>query len=164
MRVLGIDPGLAIVGYGVIDIIGNKYRPVVYGVIRTESKTPTPRRLEQIEEGMTELIQEYQPEEAVFEELFFNKNVKTAIAVAQARGVEIMAAQRKGLRIYEYTPLQVKQGLVGYGRAEKSQIQDMVKLLLGLREVPKPDDAADALAVAMTHGNGLRFKEEFRMK
>lgn len=164
MRVLGIDPGLAIVGYGIVDVEGNRIRPVCYGTITTESKTPTPLRLSQIHRDLTKILQEYKPEEVAFEELFFNKNVKTAIAVAQARGVEILTAATFGLPIYEYTPLQVKQGLVGYGRAEKRQVQEMVKLLLSLDCIPKPDDAADALAIAVTHGSSLRFRENFRMK
>ncbi|MDO5713206.1 MAG: crossover junction endodeoxyribonuclease RuvC [Tissierellia bacterium] len=164
MRILGIDPGLAIMGFGIVDVIGNKYKPVTYGVIRTKSRTPMPNRLECLYNELTDIIEKWEPDEVAFEELFFNKNVKTAIMVAQARGVEILASQKYGLKTYEYTPLQVKQGLIGYGRAEKRQVQEMVKILLHLKEIPKPDDAADALAVAITHGNGLRFKEQFRMK
>src|SRR5699024_7966188 len=126
--------------------------------------TPFPERLRILYNEMTKIIEKYNPTDLAIEELFFNKNVKTAIKVGQARGVEILAAVHKGLNIYEYTPLQVKQGVVGYGRAEKRQVQEMVKMLLNLKEIPKPDDAADALALALCHGSSLKFKEMFRMK
>src|SRR5690606_11702832 len=113
---------------------------------------------------LTEIIEKYNPDDLAIEELFYNKNAKTVIKVGQARGVEILAAVNKNIPIYEYTPLQIKQAVVGYGRAEKHQVQEMVKLLLNLKEVPKPDDVADALAVALTHGSTLNFKESFRMK
>ena len=164
MIIMGLDPGLATIGYAFIKLEGSSYRPLHYGAIITQAQTPINRRLEEIYQGMTQLIDKYQPDELAIEELFFNKNVKTAIAVAQARGVELLAGQRKGLPIYEYTPLQVKQGLVGYGRASKSQVQQMVKLLLHLEEVPKPDDVADALAIALIHGQTGNRKEAFRLK
>ena len=164
MIILGIDPGIAIVGYGVIECSGNSFKALEYGAIITEAGTPFPDRLKIIYEELSCIIDEYKPQDLAIEELFFNKNVKTAIKVGQARGVEILAAVNKGLEIYEYTPLQIKQGVVGYGRAEKFQVQEMVKLLLNLKEIPKPDDVADALAVALCHGYSLKFKEMFKMK
>ena len=164
MIILGIDPGLAIVGYGVIEYKGNKYNPIDYGCIYTDSNINLPERLKIIYEELSNLIDQYNPEDIAMEELFFNKNVKTAIKVGQARGVEILAAVNKGKTVYEYTPLQIKQSVVGYGRAEKRQVQEMVKLLLNLKEIPKPDDAADALAVAICHSSCLNFKNMFIMK
>ncbi|NLW41245.1 MAG: crossover junction endodeoxyribonuclease RuvC [Tissierellia bacterium] len=164
MIILGIDPGLATVGYGVIEYKGNRYKTIDYGTIRTDSKTIFPERLKIIYDELSNIIDRYNPVDLAVEELFFNKNVKTAIQVGQARGVEILAAIHKGLEVYEYTPLQVKQAVVGYGRAEKSQVQEMVKILLNLKEIPKPDDAADALAVAICHSSCLNHKEMFKMK
>ncbi|MBV1817436.1 crossover junction endodeoxyribonuclease RuvC [Anaerosalibacter bizertensis] len=164
MIILGIDPGIAIVGYGVIECKGNRFKALDYGAITTEANIPFTERIRIIYDDMTTLIDKYNPTDLAIEELFFNKNIKTAIKVGQARGVEILAAVHKGLNIYEYTPLQVKQGVVGYGRAEKRQVQEMVKMLLNLKEIPKPDDAADALALALCHGSSLKFKEMFRMK
>lgn len=164
MIIIGIDPGIAIVGYGVVKLTGNKFEVLDYGAITTESKMDFPDRLKIIYNKMTEIIDKYSPTDLAMEELFFNKNVKTAIKVGQARGVEILAAVNKGVEIYEYTPLQIKQAVVGYGRADKNQVQEMVKMLLNLKEIPKPDDVADALAVALCHGNSLKFKEMFRMK
>ncbi|NLN15615.1 MAG: crossover junction endodeoxyribonuclease RuvC [Tissierellia bacterium] len=164
MVILGIDPGLAIVGYGVIECIGNRYRPLEYGAITTDSNLDFPNRIKNIYDQLLDVIDRYKPEDLAIEELFFNKNVKTAIKVGQARGVEILAAVHRDLNIYEYTPLQIKQAIVGYGRAEKYQVQEMVKLFLNLKEVPKPDDVADALAVALCHASCLKFKEDFRMR
>lgn len=164
MIVLGIDPGIAIVGYGVVEQMGNSYKVIDYGAITTDSKTPTPKRLELIHRGLGQLIEKYQVEAMAVEELFFNKNVKTAIQVAQARGVILLSGEEKNLPIYEYTPLQVKQGVVGYGRAEKSQVQIMVKTLLNLKEIPKPDDVADALAVALCHCHTGGLKGGFRVR
>ena len=164
MIILGIDPGIAIVGYGVIECKGNRFKALDYGAITTEANIPFTERIRIIYDDMTTLIDKYNPTDLAIEELFFNKNVKTAIKVGQARGVEILAAVHKGLNIYEYTPLQVKQGVVGYGRAEKRQVQEMVKMLLNLKEIPKPDDAADALAVAICHSSCLNFKDMFKMK
>ena len=164
MVILGIDPGLAIVGYGVIECIGNRYRPLEYGAITTDSNLDFPNRIKNIYDQLLDVIDRYKPEDLAIEELFFNKNVKTAIKVGQARGVEILAALHRDLNIYEYTPLQIKQAIVGYGRAEKYQVQEMVKLFLNLKEVPKPDDVADALAVALCHASCLKFKEDFRMR
>src|SRR5690625_95509 len=164
MIILGIDPGIAIVGYGLIECRGNSFKAIEYGTIVTDSKLLFPDRLKIVYDKLGEIIDEYKPDDMAIEELFFNKNIKTAIKVGQARGVEILAGVNKGLDIYEYTPLQIKQAIVGYGRAEKRQVQEMVKLLLNLKEIPKPDDAADALAVAICHGSSLKFKEDFRMK
>ncbi len=164
MVILGIDPGIATVGYSIIECKGNHYRVLDYGVITTAPTMIFPQRLASIYNRLVELIDEYEPEDLAIEELFFNKNVKTAIKVAQARGVEVLAGVNKGLNIYEYTPLQIKQAVTGYGRADKNQVQQMVKMLLNLEEIPKPDDAADALAVAICHGAGLKFKDNFLMK
>ncbi len=151
MRVLGIDPGLAIVGYGVLDYDGKYKKLVDYGVINTPKGLSVPERLELIYRGATELVEKYKPDEIVMEELFFNTNTTTAINVAEARGILLLVARQHCSRLFEYTPLQIKQAMTGYGRAEKKQIQQMVKVFLGLNAVPKPDDAADAVAVALTH-------------
>lgn len=164
MIILGIDPGIAIVGYGIIEVRGNNYKAIDYGCITTDSKLLFPDRLKIVYDELINIINKYKPDDYAVEELFFNKNVKTAIKVGQARGVEILAAVNLGLPVFEYTPLQIKQAVVGYGRAEKHQVQEMVKLLLNLQEIPKPDDAADALAIALCHGSCLKFKESFRMK
>lgn len=164
MRVLGIDPGLAIVGYSIIETDANKIKMLEYGCIKTEVEISTPDRLNIIFNRLNEIIKQYNPEDMAIEELFYNKNVKTVISIGQARGVEVLSGISNGLQIYEYTPLQIKQAVVGYGRAEKKQIQNMVKFILGLNEIPKPDDAADALAVAICHSFSLKFKENFKMK
>lgn len=164
MIILGIDPGIAIVGYGVVECIGNHFKALEYGCIKTKSNMYFPDRLQFVYDEMNNIIDQYQPHEMAIEELFFNKNAKTAIKVGQARGVEILAAKNKGLEIYEYTPLQIKQAVVGYGRAEKKQVQEMIKILLNLGETPKPDDVADALAVGICHGSSLKFKDNFKMK
>ncbi|NLW22725.1 MAG: crossover junction endodeoxyribonuclease RuvC [Tissierellia bacterium] len=164
MIILGIDPGVAIVGYGIIELDGNKYRAIDYGCIRTDSDILFPDRLKIIYDELSLLIDKYKPRDMAIEEIFFNKNAKTALKVGQARGVEILSAVNKGLEIYEYTPLQIKQAIVGYGRAEKQQVQEMVRLLLNLKEIPKPDDVADALAVAICHGSCLKFKDSFKMR
>ena len=164
MRVLGIDPGLAIVGYSIIETDANKIKMLEYGCIKTEAEISTPDRLNIIFNKLNEIIKQYNPEDMAIEELFYNKNVKTVISIGQARGVEVLSGISNGLQIYEYTPLQIKQAVVGYGRAEKKQIQNMVKFILGLNEIPKPDDAADALAVAICHSFSLKFKENFKMK
>ena len=155
MRILGIDPGYAIMGYGIVDRVGNRFTPVVYGSLMTDKDMPMPDRLKHLYCGMTELIAAYRPEVASIEELFFNQNTTTALLVGQARGVAILACANSDVEIYEYTPLQIKQGLVGYGRAEKKQVQQMVKSILNLKDVPKPDDTADALAAAICHGHSL---------
>jgi crossover junction endodeoxyribonuclease RuvC len=164
MIILGIDPGIAIVGYGLVEYVGNRFKAIDYGAIITEPKYPFPERLKFVYDEMLKIIEKYEPEDLAIEELFFNKNAKTAIKVGQARGVEILAGVNKGLEIYEYTPLQIKQGIVGYGRANKRQVQEMVKILLNLNEIPKPDDVADALAVAICHGNSFKFKDIYKMK
>lgn len=157
MRILGIDPGIAIVGYGIVDKIANTYKPVAYDAILTKAHTPLEERIQIIYNRMIELLDEYKPDVISVEELFFNNNAKTAFSVGQARGVILLAAVQKNVPIYEYTPLQVKQALTGYGRADKNQIQQMTKSMLGLKSVPKPDDVADALAIAVCHGNSMRF-------
>ncbi len=157
MLILGIDPGTAITGYGVIAHEGNHLRRVTYGVVRTEANLPMPARLRQIHHEITAIIDQYQPAVVAVEELFFNKNVRTALSVGQSRGVILLAAESAGLEIVEYTPLQVKQSVVGYGRAEKLQVQEMVRMLLCLTEIPKPDDAADALAIAICHAHSRKL-------
>lgn len=153
MRILGIDPGTGIVGWGVVDKNYNQLTAVDWGCIRTPVHELNQKRLCEIFDGINLLINEYQPDEMAIEELFYNRNVTTVISVAQARGVLVLAAARRGIPVYEYTPLQIKQGVAGYGRAEKQQVQYMVKNLLALEHAPRPDDAADALAVAVCHSN-----------
>ena len=151
-RILGIDPGTGILGFGVVDCaLGRPLKMVTGGVITTPAHTPIEIRLEEIYNGLKDIIAETNPDEVSIEKLFFARNVTTAITVAEARGVVILAAQKAGLPIYEYTPLQIKQTLTGYGKADKEQMQEMVRIQLNLKEVPKPDDAADALAAAITH-------------
>ena len=159
MRILGIDPGYAILGWGILDLKGNKFSVVDYGAVTTDSKMEMPLRLQHIYTELSAIIEEYRPDEAAIEELFFNNNAKTAIMVGQARGVAILACVNGGLSISEYTPLQIKQALVGYGRADKKQIQSMVKIILNLKEVPKPDDTADAVAAAICHGHSRRSRQ-----
>ena len=149
MRILGIDPGVAIVGFGVLDCAGAAQKMVQYGAINTPAGMPLAARLTLIESDLTELIQQFQPDEMAIEELFFSKNITTGIAVAHARGVILYTAQRMHLPVYEYTPMQIKQAVVGYGLADKHQVMDMTRRLLKLKSIPRPDDAADALAIAM---------------
>lgn len=163
MKILGIDPGIAIMGYGVVEFKANKVKVIENGVVTTSSKTTTPERLSILYKNLNEIIKEFKPDEFAIEELFFNQNVKTAITVGHARGIQILSAQENSLPIYEYTPLQIKQAITGYGRANKSQMQKTVTTLLSLKEIPKPDDAADALSVALCHALSQRFKENFRM-
>lgn len=153
MRIIGIDPGYAIVGYGVVDYAKNRFGVVGYGAITTKAKTPFEDRLEVIYNDMLEVIDMYKPDHLAIEKLYFNTNSTTAIDVAQARGVIVLAAKQKGVPVFEYTPLQVKQAVTGYGRAEKHQVMEMVKGLLSLKAVPKPDDTADALAIAICDGH-----------
>ena len=153
MRILGIDPGYAIVGYGIVDYQKNRFNVVGYGAITTKAKTPFEDRLSVIYEDMLEILKKYKPDRLSIEKLYFNTNSTTAIDVAQARGVIVLAAKQMGVKINEYTPLQVEQAVTGYGRAEKHQIMEMVKNLLCLKTVPKPDDTADALAVAICDGH-----------
>ena len=153
MRIIGIDPGYAIMGWGILDLKGNKFSVVDYGSITTDAGVEAAKRLQHIYAELGAIIAKYQPEEAAIEELFFNNNAKTVILVGEARGIAILACANAGLEISEYTPLQIKQALVGYGRADKKQVQAMVKAILNLKEVPKPDDTADAVAAAICHGH-----------
>lgn len=159
MIILGVDPGTAITGYGLIQSDGQELGLIDYGAIRTPAEWSLPRRLEHIYRELTALIVKYQPTDAVVEKLFFSKNVRTALSVGQARGVALLAAAEAGISIHEYTPLQIKQAVVGYGRAEKNQIQQMVKMLLQLDTIPEPDDAADALAVAICHAHSAHWAQ-----
>ena len=158
MVILGIDPGVAIVGYGVVECVSGNFRCLEYGCITTPAHTLLEARLSEIYDGMTELIARHRPDCMSVEELFFNNNQKTAVDVAQARGVILLAANKARLPIYEYTPLQVKSAVVGYGRAEKQQVMYMVRQYLHMKETPKPDDAADAIAIAICHGNTALHK------
>jgi crossover junction endodeoxyribonuclease RuvC len=153
MRILGIDPGYGRIGYGVIDKIGNNFKLIDFGVIETDKKTDLNSRLVEIYDKMNNLISNYNPDESAVESLFFFKNVKTAIEVGEARGVILLSLQKANIPIFEYTPYQVKQSITGYGRAEKGQIQRMLKVVFNLKKNPTPDDAADALAIAFCHGN-----------
>lgn len=166
MIILGIDPGLAIVGWGVVEYSGSHFRTLGYGAIETPAGMETEQRLSLIYDGISRLVETYHPEQMAVEELFFNTNVTTGIRVAEARGVIIACAYRKGVRIFEYTPLQVKQAVVGYGRAEKKQVITMVTKLLGLSKAPKPDDTADALAIAVCHAHSgtSRLAEYYNKK
>ena len=166
MVILGIDPGLAIVGWGVIDYDKNRFRTIDYGSLQTPAGEATETRLVNIYSGMQELIKRYKPSCMAVEELFFNTNITTGIRVSQARGVILLAAAQAGIEIAEYTPLQVKQAVVGYGRADKHQIITMVTRLLGLREPPKPDDTADALAIDICHAHcgGSRIAQYYNQK
>ncbi len=153
MRILGIDPGYAIVGYGAVEYRNNRFTPVEYGAIETSAGRAFPLRLEQIYDEMSGLLTRLRPEAMAVEKLFFNSNTTTAIEVAEARGVILLAARKQSVPIYEYTPLQVKQSVTGYGRAEKKQIMEMTRIFLGLEQLPKPDDTADALAMAICHAH-----------
>lgn len=156
MRIIGIDPGTGILGFGIIDSIKGKLTLVDAGVIRTPVKEDDAVRLLTIYEELTEIIKDTQPDEMAVEKLFFAQNVTTAMTVAQARGVVLLTAMQANIKISEYTPLQIKQALTGYGRADKKQIQEMVRVILNLKEVPKPDDCADAIAAAIAHSQTLR--------
>ena len=156
MRIIGIDPGTGILGFGVIEVIRGKSTMVDAGVIRTPVKEDDAVRLQTIFDELTTVIADSKPDSMSVEKLFFAQNVTTAMTVAQARGVVLLCGMQAGLAIAEYTPLQIKQAITGYGRAEKKQIQEMVRVLLGLKDVPKPDDCADALAAALTHAQSVR--------
>jgi crossover junction endodeoxyribonuclease RuvC len=158
MRVLGVDPGTIRSGYGIIDGCEGALAMVEYGVIRTKSGTPLARRLVQISARLQEVLAAYQPHVVAIEDMFFAKNVKSALKLGQSRGVIILTAAQAGLEIAEYTPLEVKQAVVGYGKADKVQVQQMVKVLLGLSDIPKPDDAADALAIAICHHHSAKMR------
>ena len=153
MIILGIDPGYAIVGFGVLEYKNNHFGVIDYGAILTDAKTPFNERLEIIYDRLCQIIEFHKPDAMSVEKVFYNSNAKTVIDVSQARGVIMLAAQKNRVPVFEYTPLQVKQSVVGYGRAEKNQIQEMVKRILNLEKVPKPDDTADALAMAICHGH-----------
>ena len=153
MIILGIDPGYAIVGWGVVEYTGSKFKTLGYGSITTPAGMPVVERLERIYRGMLEIIEKYKPDQMAIEELFFNTNAKTAIVVAQARGIILLSAKISGVSIAEYTPLQVKMAVVGYGKAEKKQVITMVTSMLRLDAPPKPDDTADALAIAICHAH-----------
>lgn len=164
MRVMGIDPGLAIMGYGIIDTDGRKCTLVKGGVVLTTPDMRMPERLHAIFSGTRDLLTLYKPDEIAFEELFFARNVTTALNVGAARGSALCACSEYGRPIYEYTPMQIKQAVTGYGKADKMQVQQMVKLMLNLPKIIRPDDAADAVAAALTHAASGRMKEQFLMK
>ena len=151
MRIIGIDPGTGILGFGVIEVARGRMRLVTAGVITTPAHTPLPERLEEIYSGLSDIIAETKPQQMAIEKLFFSKNITTAISVAEARGVAMLTGQQAKLSIHEYTPNEIKQSIAGYGAAKKPQVQEMVRLQLNLAEAPKPDDCADALAAALTH-------------
>ncbi|MBR5512757.1 MAG: crossover junction endodeoxyribonuclease RuvC [Ruminococcus sp.] len=159
IRILGIDPGYAIVGFGVVDYDGRTFTPVEYGAVLTEAHTPFTKRLNDIHTDIEFIFDKFHPDCMAIEKLFFTTNQKTAIDVAQARGITVLSAAKRGVPVYEYTPLQVKSAVVGYGKAEKQQVMEMTKNLLGLACIPRPDDAADALAIAICHGHTIRWTE-----
>lgn len=160
MVIMGIDPGYAITGYGILDYRAGRFQTLDYGTIETQPDTPFPKRLLAIDEGLSYLINKFHPEAIAVEELFFSRNKTTAIGTAQARGVAVVTGARAAIPVFEYTPVQVKLAVTGYGRAEKNQVQEMVRCLLSLRQLPKPDDAADALAVGICHAHSGGRKED----
>lgn len=163
MRILGIDPGIATIGFGLIDFNKNTYKLLQCGVIETPAHTPLSERLETIYNDLSQLLEAAAPDAVAIEELFFNTNITTGISVAHGRGVILLACRKAGVRIFEYTPLQVKQSVVGYGRAGKKQVQEMIKRLCNLQNIPRPDDAADAVALALCHARSstsLLYKGE----
>ncbi|HOF94411.1 MAG TPA: crossover junction endodeoxyribonuclease RuvC [Clostridia bacterium] len=165
MIVLGIDPGYAILGYGVIEVLSTGLSVVDYGIIETSAHSSFPQRLERLHSGTALLIEKYRPSQVAFEELFFRRNVTTAIQVGAGRGVAILSAQQSGLPLYEYTPMQIKLAVTGNGHADKHQVQHMVRALLRLNDFPRPDDAADGLAVAICHSHTTGpVREEYRIK
>ncbi len=164
MIILGIDPGLATLGYGVIEADNQKRRLIQYGTLTTPAGQPMPQRLRAIYQGMNQLMDIYQPEDVAFEELFFSKNITTGINVSHARGVALLAVVQRTENLYEYTPMQIKQAVTGYGGADKHQVQQMVKILLNMKEIARPDDAADAIAVALTHANSMNMKKLFKIQ
>lgn len=157
IKILGIDPGYAIVGFGILEYDGLRFTPIEYGAVLTEAHTPFTERLRAIHTDIEFIFDKYKPDCMAIEKLFFTTNQKTAIDVAQARGVTVLSAADRGVPVFEYTPLQVKSAVVGYGKAEKQQVMEMTKQLLGLAQIPKPDDAADALAIAICHGHSTRW-------
>ena len=164
MIILGIDPGLATLGYGVIEADNNRRRLIQFGTLTTPAGQPMPQRLRAIFQGMNQLMDIYQPDDVAFEELFFSKNITTGMAVSAARGVALVAVVQRTENLYEYTPMQIKQAVTGYGGADKHQVQQMVKMLLNMKEIARPDDAADALAVAITHANSMHMKKMFKIQ
>ena len=164
MIILGIDPGLATLGYGVIEANNEKRRLIQFGTLTTPAGQPMPQRLRAIFQGMNQLMDIYRPDDVAFEELFFSKNITTGMAVSAARGVALVAVVQRTENLYEYTPMQIKQAVTGYGGADKHQVQQMVKMLLNMREIARPDDAADALAVALTHANSMNMKKMFKIQ
>ena len=164
MIVLGIDPGYALMGWGVVEAEGSRMKLINYGCIETKAGVPMQNRLRTLQLGVRDLLNIYRPDDVAFEELFFARNVTTALMVGAARGAAIIAAAEYTNNLYEYTPMQIKQAITGYGKADKKQIQQMVKLLLKLDEIPKPDDAADAIACAITHCQAGVAKFQFLMK
>ena len=164
MVVLGIDPGYALMGWGVVEEHNGRMKLLGYGCVETHAGTPMQHRLRSLQLGIRDLVAIYHPDDVAFEELFFAHNVTTALMVGAARGAAIIAATEYTENLYEYTPMQIKQAVAGHGKADKKQVQQMVKLLLNMNEIPKPDDAADAIACAITHCQSGRNKEQFRMK
>lgn len=164
MIILGVDPGLATVGWGVIETDSHRHRLLQYGTLNTGAKETLPIRLRSIYEGFMELIEIFHPDHIAVEELFFARNVTTALSVGSARGVILVAAVRHTENLFEYTPMQIKQAVVGYGKADKQQVQSMVKLLLSMEKIPSPDDAADALAVAITHAHSVKSQSMFKIR
>jgi len=162
MIILGIDPGYAILGYGVIEYQSSRHRLITFGTVETGKEMPLPMRLKTIHERLSEIIEEYSPRVCAIEELYFSSNQKTAIKVGEARGAAILACAQAGLSVFEYTPLQIKQALTGYGRADKHQIQEMVRQILGLDRAPRPDDAADAVAAAICHANSSAYYDKLK--
>ena len=164
MVILGIDPGLATLGYGVIEVENDRRRLIQFGTLTTPAGQPMPQRLRAIFQGMNQLMDIYKPDDGAFEELFFSKNITTGMAVSAARGVALVAVVQRTESLYEYTPMQIKQAVTGYGGADKHQVQQMVRMLLNMKEIARPDDAADALAVALTHANSMHMKRMFRIQ
>ena len=158
MRVLGIDPGSSVTGYGIVDELNGSISAVTWGTIRTSNRLPFPKRLKTIYDGLTEIIKKYSPDVASIENLFFAENAKSALKLGQVRGAAILSAANQSIEVAEYTPLEIKQAISGYGRADKGQIQNMVSILLNLNEIPKPFDASDALAIAICHINTSALK------
>jgi crossover junction endodeoxyribonuclease RuvC len=158
MRILGLDPGTATTGYGIVDVVEGEFTAVTYGVIKTPASMAMPQRLQLIQQELQQLLDEYQPDSVGIEEVFFGRNVTTAITVGQARGVLLLTLANAGLPIGEYSPPKIKDAVTGYGKADKAQVQMMVRNLLDLEETPRPDDAADGLAVAITHYHYQRFE------
>lgn len=163
MIILGIDPGLALMGYGVIEFERQKIKLIQYGCIETQAKSPTPQRLRSIYVGVNQLIDTYKPDEIAFEELFFARNVTTAMNVGAARGVALVAAAQRTEELYEYTPMQIKQAVTGYGKADKNQVQQMVKMITGMDTIIRPDDAADAVAAAICHAHSRNARRMFKI-